>query len=406
MAKKKYTYVSKSFTYEGVRYYVKGKTEREAQRKKAEKLAALMSGETGITSMMTLEAWSETWLDTYIRPKIRPAGEDKGKGTMTAKTAAQYELVLREHINPALGKLKLSAVKDTHLQNFLNSKSDYSHAYVQRMKQVIKAMFRRAYQSRLIDFDPSTGLELPALKKGQRRSLTEYEREIFQKVAGYHKDGTLFNLILNTGLRPAEVCALKVRNIDFKENLIEVIESIESGTKTVSMPKSKAGKRFVFIPVGFVDDLKAHVENKKPDEFVFSQEDGKSMITVPLINKYWTSFSRAMDLEMGAECNSYGHIYDPKDLLPDGKPMYPDKDGKPKNGHKIAPDLVPYCLRHTYCTDLMREGVGLESVRYLMGHENITTTANIYTHSDKREAIAAGKKIVENAAKRGKNVET
>jgi site-specific recombinase XerD len=45
----------------------------------------------------------------------------------------------------------------------------------------------------------------------------------------------------------------------------------------------------------------------------------------------------------------------------------------------VAPDLVPYCLRHTYCTDLQRAGVPLNVAKYLMGHSDVSVTGNIYT---------------------------
>ena len=46
----------------------------------------------------------------------------------------------------------------------------------------------------------------------------------------------------------------------------------------------------------------------------------------------------------------------------------------------VAPDLVPYCLRHTYCTDLCRAGVDMRIAQKLMGHSDVRITANIYTH--------------------------
>ncbi len=46
----------------------------------------------------------------------------------------------------------------------------------------------------------------------------------------------------------------------------------------------------------------------------------------------------------------------------------------------VAPDLVPYCLRHTYCTDLQAKGIPLKTASYLMGHSSIKVTADIYTH--------------------------
>lgn len=52
--------------------------------------------------------------------------------------------------------------------------------------------------------------------------------------------------------------------------------------------------------------------------------------------------------------------------------------------------LTPYCLRHTYCTDLQDAGVPINIAKYLMGHSDITVTANIYTHkTDNTLEIAA-----------------
>lgn len=49
---------------------------------------------------------------------------------------------------------------------------------------------------------------------------------------------------------------------------------------------------------------------------------------------------------------------------------------------KVSTDLTPYCLRHTFCTDLQKAGVPLNVAKELMGHSDIQTTANIYTHRD------------------------
>ena len=125
------------------------------------------------------------------------------------------------------------------------------------------------------------------------------------------------------------------------------------------------------------------------------------MKTITCIENDWRSFLRQVDLAMGAETTAHGHIYDPKDLKGNGDPLYPDPEDpkKPRNGHKVAPDLVLYCLRHTYCTDLQRAGVPLEIARMLMGHEDITTTANIYTHSGEAEVMQARDLINKHRAK-------
>lgn len=397
-------YVSKSFRYNGKQYNVKGKNEADALKKKAEKLAALKRGEEKLKPV-TVKDWSELWLATYIKPKVRKPGEPKFKGSMTQKSYEMYEQKLNNYIIPAIGKMKMVDVKDVHLQQILNKEAGGSFSTVSKIRLVIKAMFKQAYASRVIVYDPSIYLSLPNVQKGTRRSITDYERQILLDVARSHRCGLWIRFLLYSGLRPAESAALKVKHLDFENELIEVKEALESGSDIISDPKSAAGTRYVFISPEIIADLKQAIEGKTPEDFVFPQTDGKTMMTAYSMNNNWRSFSRQMDLAMGAETTVHGHIYDPKDILPDGKAMYPE-DGdeyKPKNGHKIASDLVPYCLRHTFCTDLGKKGVPIEDIKYLMGHEDITTTLGIYSHPDKETAERAAKVIKALADKEKEN---
>jgi site-specific recombinase XerD len=72
----------------------------------------------------------------------------------------------------------------------------------------------------------------------------------------------------------------------------------------------------------------------------------------------WNSIKKALNLFKG--CKLYNQAVAP--------PLW------------TAPDLVPYCMRHTYATDLQDAGVPINIAKYLLGHEDIATTGNIYTH--------------------------
>ena len=390
--KKKYEYVRKSFVFEGKQYFVSGKNEREASRRLAEKELAVRQGNAGLSDHLLVSAWAETWLRDYIRPKVRKPGEKKMRGTMTEKSYRNtYERPVNSYIVPAIGKMKMRDVRDVHLKRILNAESNKSFSHVSKLRIVIKAMFSQAYVSRLIPFDPSVSLELPAVEKGSRRSLTDAEREALEAVAKTHRNGFWIRFLIGTGLRPAECAALKIKDIDFEKDLLHVSSAVESGTKVIAPPKSNAGVRFVPIPSGIRQELLALTEGRDCDNFVFTQNDGKSMLTETSIRRRWESFSRQMDLYMGAEHTPSGHIYDPSDLDDDGTPLYPDpKDPtQPRNGHKIAPDLVLYCLRHTYGTDLQHAGVPINIIKYLMGHSDIAVTSNIYVDSGEADALYA-----------------
>ena len=55
------------------------------------------------------------------------------------------------------------------------------------------------------------------------------------------------------------------------------------------------------------------------------------------------------------------------------------------------PDLVPYCLRHEYCTELARQGSDIRIAQKLMGHSDIKLTANIYTNFNSDDVLTAAK---------------
>ncbi len=387
----------------GKRHWVRGETEQQIADKIAAIKEAVKRGEDRLDGKMTVSAWASTWLRDFIDPKAREPGDPKKRGTMTAQSCRMYHNKIENYVLPVIGHMRLSDVRDVHLQRLLNAQSGMSDSHVKKLRIVVSGLFYQAYKSRLIIFDPSQDLSLPAADAGKRRSLTDYEREILLQVAKTHKHGLWVRFLLETGIRPGESAPLQILDLVFDgpQPRVRIYKDIEGGTNdVVSDPKTAAGTREVPLPASIIPDLKQAVAGKKKTAYLFPAQDGKSMATASGIQARWRSFSRAMDLAMGAEHTPSGHIYDPSDLQEDGSPIYPDPDdpATPRNGHKIAPDLCLYCLRHTYCTDLQRKGVPLLTAKYLMGHSNIATTADIYSHSGDAEIISAGQ-LIDAAAK-------
>lgn len=392
--KKKYQYIRKTEVYQGKQYEGWGKTEAEAYKKLATKIEAAKRGELSASPTVTVQAWSETWLKEYIRPKVRKPGQKKERGTMAEKNYRMYEETVRLYILPAVGKRRMRDVTEPELRKILNSLQGDSFSHVSKVRIVIKAMFRQAYASRIILFDPSGFLEMPAAEKNKRRSMTDAEKKVFYDVAATHPHGLLFRFMVGTGMRPNEVAATRVGDVDIIKGIVCVNKAVESGTKEIADTKTSVD-RYTILNTSedktLVEDIKAHIKGADKDAFLFTQTDKASMISEQCLKRYWQSMTYAMDIAMGAETNSRGHIYDPKDLKCNGTPIYPDPadPSKPRNGHRISPDLVAYCLRHTFGTNMQRNGVPIDVTKYLMGHSDIATTANIYVDSGEPEAIRA-----------------
>lgn len=336
--------IRKTARYNGKKYSAYGKTEMEAMLKLAEKLAAVKRGEETVGGTMTVDAWFKQWFELYKAPK-----------KMTDKSKGMYPEKYNKYIKPRIGHLRLQDVRDVHLQRIMNEQAGKSESHVKKVRLVIKELFRRARQSRLIPYDPAEDLELPAYQKGTRRSITEEERAAILAVAKTHRSGLWIQTLLYTGMRPGETASLKWADVDFETNELHVRTAVESGkSRKIKATKTDAGMRD--IPI-HADLLPLLLDAKgKPTDFVFrtksgNRHDGNSL------RRLWAGFLRDLDIYMGAE-------------------LYRNKIVR----SVVADDLVPYCLRHTFCTDLQDAGVPLNVAKELMGHADIQTTANIYTH--------------------------
>ena len=338
-------YIRKTARYNGKKYEATGKTELEAMTKLAEKLAAAKRGEDLVSGAMTVSAWYKQWIDLYKKPK-----------GLTEKSLKMYDEKFNGYIRPAIGHMKLKDVKDVHLQRILNSQAGRSASHVKKIRMVLQEMFKRARQSRLIPYDPAELLELPTVKQGRRRSITEEERAAILAVAARHRAGLWVLTLLYTGMRPGETAALTWSDVDFDHNEIHVHAAKESGNRTIKGPKTASGVRDIPIHAALLPRLLA--ARGKPFSLVFPTKAG-TVQNESSMRRMWNSFRTELDLQLGAKT----------------------KDGKIVES-VVADDLTPYCLRHTFCTDLQRAGVPINNAKELMGHADIQTTANIYTHRD------------------------
>ena len=138
----KYKYPRATETYNGKRYEATGKTQREAERRLAQKIAAAKSGYIGTD--MKVATWVNQWLNDYIKPRVRKPGAPKMSGTMSENSYRTYDIVTRLHIIPAIGEMRLASVTDADLRGILNAQKGMSYAHAQKIRMVLKGMFTQA----------------------------------------------------------------------------------------------------------------------------------------------------------------------------------------------------------------------------------------------------------------------
>lgn len=335
----KYEYRT-TFTYLGKRYQVYANTIEELYAKKALKKKELVENIIVYDRHISVDEWAKKAFDTY---KQNVKGLDDIK--------ARYN----KYVSPYIGLKPIGNIKAVECQTIINNCAGMSYSHCMKLKQELSFIFERAVENQIIPFNPAKKLRMPEYEKGTRRSITENERKHFMLC--YEKDPAylLFFIILNCGCRPEEAINLIGRDIDHEKRLLHI-----RGTKT------KNSDRYVPIP----DTLYAVIKWTKPFDPISPNRDGKKHSKSSYVRLY-EHLRRDMNLSMG--CKTYRNKLVPP--LP------------------LADDFVPYCFRHTYCTDLCKAKIDIRTAQKLMGHANISITADIYTHVDMDDIQKAGEMI-------------
>jgi len=334
--------VTKTFTFEGKRYYVRAQTEDDAKLKAAIRRRDLEEGKRGITQNMPVSAWAKEWLEVYKKPSVNP------------KQYKDIKAVVDNFISPAIGNMQIKNVRPVHLQKIMSGLTQYSDSYIAKIYDIVRAIFREAYYNNLTLKDPAEGLKKPSGKKKQkRRAITQMERKLTLQVAETNRGGTFVLIILYCGLRPGEVAALTWSNVDLKNNVIHVRQALKSDG-SVKLPKTSAGYRDVPIPKVLAERLR----NEKRTSMLVCTNTQGGMYTSSSMLRMFKTYKNEMNKAAG--CKTFK-----------GKVLPP---------FAVGDDLTLYCYRHTYGTDLQAAGVPINVAKELMGHENISVTAQIYTH--------------------------
>lgn len=350
MAKYDYPYRD-TFWHEGKRYDVKARTAKELARKIMNKQAELNT--TIVDGETKLFDWIKKWIATYKSGKVSVGWEKAIKSILDSSIPAE------------IGNLPLEKVRTIHAQQILNSATGKSESYIHKLDIILTELFEVARKNKMILDNPMDLTEPPRGMKNKRRALTESERAHILTLCEKHRAGLFLKLMLYCGLRPQEVAALQWKNIDITNGIIRVENALKSDN-SIGGPKSDSGYREIPIP----EPLKKDLKKGTPFAYVCTNASG-GRHTKQSIRQMWESFIYQLNKQMGCKTSRGGGLV----------PPYP-----------VADDLVMYCLRHTYGTDLQRAGVSINVARELMGHSSVSITEG-YTHKS-MEAFNSAAKLI------------
>ncbi|MEX2080937.1 MAG: site-specific integrase, partial [Dehalococcoidia bacterium] len=164
---------------------------------------------------------------------------------------------------------------------------------------------------------------------------------------------TAYLLLATTGLRRGEALGLRWENIDLDAGRLAVVQTliVVNYSRTWSTPKTKAGRRSVYLDQGTVSALRGHRTR---------QVEERTALGIP-----WPS---AGDLVFAK---------------PDGSPLNPD--GFSDRFDRLVtrsrlPRITPHGLRHTHATLALQAGISPKVVSERLGHSNVGITLDTYSH--------------------------
>lgn len=276
----KYT---KTFSYNGKRYYIRGQTLKEVYSKMEQKKMQLEQDPETLRPEMTLRIWAEQCIETY-------------KVNQSEATRSRYLYRVRHCILEEIGDMRLIDIRPLHVQECMNLQTGKSKTQVNEVYQALKFLFRYALHNGLITKDPTEGLQKPAGYRNHRRALTANERKYFIQIGLTDRRYYYYLLMLFCGCRPSEAASCMGSDLSVKDGVAMLHIR---GTKTDN------ADRYVPIPAVFWDVIKG----TPPDEFIAQTATG-APINENKRGYLWNSYTRQINLAMG--CRTYRNA-----LIPD-----------------------------------------------------------------------------------------
>jgi len=332
-----------------IQRYISGKTQKEVREKMQEIAVLLNTGAYQKPSKMTLGEWLQMWKNTYLNG-------------VKATTRLNYEQHIKNHIVPALGAVRLEALKTHMIQAFYN---DLSHPHgkkgglsaktIKNIHGVLHKALQQAVVEAHIRINPADACILPRVERKEISPLDSPEIMAFMKEIQGNRFERVFLTTLFTGLRRGEVCGLTWDCVNLENRTIHVNKQLQASTedgRQYRLVPTKNGKgRTLVIPPFVAEVLKKQ-----------KIEQSKQQLKV---GKYWNN------PEGYVFTNEIGQHISPHTLYHTYKKVVA----------KIGiPTARFHDLRHSYAVAAIRAGDDIKTVQGNMGHATASFTLDVYGH--------------------------
>jgi integrase len=320
-----------------------GKTRSEVAAKLSKALADRESGLTFDADNITVGEYLARWLTDSVR------------GTVRISTFERHEQIIRTHLVPAFGRMKLKTLTPAHVRSLHREKLEegLAPATVRKIHSTLHKALSQAVADGLIPRN-AADVKAPRPAPEEMRPLSEDEARTFLESAREAGDRfeALYVLAITTGLRRGELLGLRWDDADLDRGTLRVGRALvrEGGRHVVGETKTKRGRRVNLTP-RTVAALKAHRKGQLEQR-----------------------------VKVGSLYEDHGLIFSSEK----GTPLSPEnlvkRSFKPLLKRAGLPEVRFHDLRHTCATLLLSRSVHPKMVQELLGHATIAMTLDTYSH--------------------------
>lgn len=263
--------------------------------------------------------------------------------TLALNTLKSYKVSLKRAIE-YFSDTPINEIEADDVSKYVNSlkKKNYAKKTIKERLAVLKEIFKFAILQKYVKATPCQFIAVPKDAKAskKREAATAEEEIIIKNLSDDVPFGYLAKFFLYTGCRRGEALAVSPADIDYDNQTVRIDKTVVwqgNFPQIKPIPKTEAGERF--IPL--LDFLMPELEKRRKNKYIFQNEIGK-LFKDHEYEKRWK------DLKKSANINCTAHQ-----------------------------------LRHSYTTMLFDAGIDVKTAQTWLGHKDIKTTLDIYTHLSK-----------------------
>ena len=333
---------------------VYGKTEREVKNKLIELQVQAKAGNLEPKKkpqIVTIYDFAEKMIgDQLALNEIRQSSYDRKMATLK--------------MLDGISDQQLVEVTEDDLIEYFKSVLNYSQSCVNKIYQLLGAVFLKAINKNIIEINPLRNIRRPKSKKKTIpvRALTIDEQSKLLNVLKTEdvRYSEIMLLSMFTGMRIGEVCALTAEDINFKDNTINVCKTVsrgEYGKTIICETKTSAGMRTLHINHDVAEFLRTCIGEK--DFGLLFKSGNNKLVTTNQVNYVYAKVLKDHNI---VDNSVYGKV-----------------------------DL--HSLRHTYATRCIEAGMPAKVLQQILGHTDISITLDVYCsvfkkYSDEHLAVA------------------